>query len=184
MVKDQQPQAAKEAAGNVLPGWLDAFNVLLDLDPQQDVSGEHWDGLEIRVQIFKVRTLSVLFYARFLDLVGKNRLSTRYTRLSTRHRTVFAGLCYRLSASPPRALSHIRAILSCRQHGVPNSSEGEPIELYKLAAPLVDFVTGATRQSKARVSFDEGTLTQLVDALVQWGQMTKENVRASGASHE
>ena len=62
---------------------------------------------------------------------------------------------------------------------VPNSSEGEPIELYKLAAPLVDFVTGATRQSKARVSFDEGTLAQLVDALVQWGQMTKENVRCA-----
>jgi hypothetical protein len=61
---------------------------------------------------------------------------------------------------------------------VPNSSEGEPIELYKLAAPLVDFVTGATRQSRARVSFDEGTLAQLVDALVLWAQMTKENVRA------
>lgn len=56
MVKDQHPQAAKEAAANVLPTWLDAFNVLLNLDPQQDVSGEHWDGLEIRVQIFKVRT--------------------------------------------------------------------------------------------------------------------------------
>jgi hypothetical protein len=43
----------------------------------------------------------------------------------------------------------------------------EPIggELYKLAAPLVDLVTGATRQSKAPVSFDEGTLVQLVDAL-------------------
>jgi hypothetical protein len=68
---------------------------------------------------------------------------------------------------------------------VPNSSEGEPIELYKLAAPLVDFVTGATRQSRARVSFDEGTLAQLVDALVQWAQMTKENVRAPKClSHE
>ncbi len=61
---------------------------------------------------------------------------------------------------------------------MPNSSEGEPIELYKLIAPLIDFVTGATRQSKARVSFDEATLAPLVDALVQWGQMTKENVRA------
>ena len=61
MVKDQLPQPVKEAAGNVLPVWLDAFNVLLNLDPQQDVSGEHWDGLEIRVQIFKVRTpVSVL----------------------------------------------------------------------------------------------------------------------------
>lgn len=59
---------------------------------------------------------------------------------------------------------------------VPNSSEGEPIELYKLITPLVDFVTGATRQSRARVSFDQGTLGKLVDALVQWCQMTKENV--------
>ena len=59
---------------------------------------------------------------------------------------------------------------------VPNSSEGEPIELYKLITPLVDFLTGATRQSKARVSFDQSTLSKLVDALVQWSQMTKENV--------
>jgi hypothetical protein len=78
MVKEQQPQAAKEAAGNVLPGWLDVFNALLNIDPRQDVSGEHWDGLEIRVQIFKVRTL--LSVRRILDLVGKNRPSTRYTR--------------------------------------------------------------------------------------------------------
>ena len=59
---------------------------------------------------------------------------------------------------------------------VPNSSEGEPIELYRLITPLVDFVTGTTRQSKSRVSLDQGTLARLVDALVQWSQMTKENV--------
>jgi hypothetical protein len=59
---------------------------------------------------------------------------------------------------------------------VPNSSEGEPIELYKLITALVDFVSDATRQSKSRVSFDEGTLGKLVSALVQWTQMTKENV--------
>jgi hypothetical protein len=53
MAKDQRPQGAKEATGNVLPAWLDTFEVLLDLDPQPDVSGEHWDGLEIRIQIFK-----------------------------------------------------------------------------------------------------------------------------------
>jgi hypothetical protein len=59
---------------------------------------------------------------------------------------------------------------------VPNSSEGEPIELYKLITGLVDFVSDATRQSKSRVSFDEGTLRKLVNALVHWTQMTKENV--------
>lgn len=81
MVKDQHPQGAKEAAGNVLPAWLDAFKVLLDIDPQQDVSGEHWDGLEIRIQIFKVRTVvSFIFPRLFPDLAGKDRPSTRYTR--------------------------------------------------------------------------------------------------------
>src|SRR6266436_5344022 len=59
---------------------------------------------------------------------------------------------------------------------VPSSSEGEPIGLYKLITALVDFVSDATRQSKSRVSFDEGTLGKMVNALVQWTQMTKENV--------
>jgi hypothetical protein len=83
MVKDQHPEAAKEAAGNVLPAWLDAFKVLLDLDPQQDISGEYWDGLEIRIQAFRVRTathhLSSFVFSIsswFPDLAaGKDRLS-------------------------------------------------------------------------------------------------------------
>lgn len=66
MIKDQHPQAAKEAAAHVLPAWLDAFNVLLNLDPQQDVSGDQWDGLEVRVQIFKVGSILSL---RYLSLV-------------------------------------------------------------------------------------------------------------------
>jgi hypothetical protein len=79
MVKDQHPQAAKEAAANVLPAWLDAFKVLLDLDPQQDVSGENWDGLEIRIQMFRVHTeLSALFSGPLTDIYGKDRPSTQY----------------------------------------------------------------------------------------------------------
>jgi importin-9 len=56
MVKDQHPQAVKEATASVLPVWLEAFKVLLNIDPQQDVSrSENWDGLAIRIQVFKVR---------------------------------------------------------------------------------------------------------------------------------
>jgi hypothetical protein len=40
----------------------------------------------------------------------------------------------------------------------PNSSEVELIGLYKLIMPLVDFLTSATRQSKARMSFDRETV--------------------------
>lgn len=60
MVKDQHPQAVKEAIGTVLPIWLEAFKVLLNINPISDVSnGKNWDGLAVRIQIFKVRDLVV-----------------------------------------------------------------------------------------------------------------------------
>ncbi|KAL4070440.1 armadillo-type protein [Scleroderma citrinum] len=37
MVKDQHPQAVKEATSSILPVWLDAFRVLLNLDPALDI---------------------------------------------------------------------------------------------------------------------------------------------------
>lgn len=55
MVKDQHPQAVKEAIASVLPVWLEAFKVLLIIDPSQDVANTpNWDGLTIRIQLFKV----------------------------------------------------------------------------------------------------------------------------------
>lgn len=55
MVKDQHPQAVKEAIASVLPVWLEAFKVLLTIDPLQDVANTpNWDGLTIRIQLFKV----------------------------------------------------------------------------------------------------------------------------------
>ena len=54
MVRDQHPHAVKEATGNILPVWLEAFKVLLNTPPQQDVqSADNWDGLAIRMEIFK-----------------------------------------------------------------------------------------------------------------------------------
>jgi len=56
MVKDQHPQAVKEATAQVLPIWLEAFKVLVSVDPLQDVANDaSWDGLTVRIQIFKVR---------------------------------------------------------------------------------------------------------------------------------
>ena len=55
MVKDQHPQAVSEATASVFSVWLEAFNVLLNIDPQRDVTNtDNWDGLMIRIQIFKV----------------------------------------------------------------------------------------------------------------------------------
>lgn len=56
MVKDQYPDAVKEATGTVLPVWLEAFKTLLNVDPRSDIdSSPNWDGLSIRIQVFKVR---------------------------------------------------------------------------------------------------------------------------------
>lgn len=56
MVKDQHPQAVKEAIATILPIWLEAFKVLLNFDPQEDVSRpDNWDGLAVRIQVFKAR---------------------------------------------------------------------------------------------------------------------------------
>lgn len=57
-MKDLHPQAVKEATAQVLPVWLEAFKVLLSLDPAQEVASNNWDGLAIRIQIFKVRTIT------------------------------------------------------------------------------------------------------------------------------
>ena len=49
------PEAVKEATATVLPVWLDAFKTLLNADPRSDVENTpNWDGLAIRIQVFKV----------------------------------------------------------------------------------------------------------------------------------
>jgi hypothetical protein len=58
MVKGQHPLAAKEATDSVLPVWLEAFKVLLSISVEQDVSGNNWDGIAVRIQIFKVFSCS------------------------------------------------------------------------------------------------------------------------------
>ena len=69
MVKDQHPQAVKEATASVLPVWLDAFRVLLSIDPLQDISGPHWDGLSIKIEVFKVGLLPF-----FADILAHEKL--------------------------------------------------------------------------------------------------------------
>lgn len=55
MVKDQHPQAVKEATDTILPVWVDAFKSLLIIPVERDVqSSTTWDTLAIRMEIFKV----------------------------------------------------------------------------------------------------------------------------------
>lgn len=55
MVKEQHPSAVSEATTSVLPTWLNAFQVLLAIDPQEDVANsDNWDGLAVKTEIYRV----------------------------------------------------------------------------------------------------------------------------------
>ncbi|KDQ62857.1 hypothetical protein JAAARDRAFT_146629 [Jaapia argillacea MUCL 33604] len=158
MVKDQHPQAVKEATASVLPVWLEAFKVLLNIDPQQDVSNGNWDGLSIRIQIF-----------RTLDTIH-----TSFPRTLTPHLQAFLVSClHHLHALfPSFSAYYISASAS-----IPTSSEDEVIDFPQLACPILDFISAATRGGKAREWFDPstGNLDNLIGSLIGWMQMTNED---------
>lgn len=55
MVKEEHPESVKEASATVLPVWLDAFKVLLNIDPKTDIiDASNWDALAVRIQVIKV----------------------------------------------------------------------------------------------------------------------------------
>ena len=54
MVKEQHPHAVKEATENILSVWLDTFKEILGNPINETLNQPTWDGLTIRIQIFKV----------------------------------------------------------------------------------------------------------------------------------
>ena len=63
MVKEQHPQAVKESTDRILPVWIEAFKVLLNASPLNDIENvQSWDSLAIRIEIFKVYKL--FFFTR------------------------------------------------------------------------------------------------------------------------
>ncbi|KAI0354778.1 ARM repeat-containing protein [Trametes cingulata] len=157
MVKDQYPDAVKEATATVLPVWLDAFKTLLNVDPRSDVEGTpNWDGLAIRVQVFKT-----------LDTI-----QTSFPRALTPHLKDF------LSAS----LNHLSALFPTFTHyylqsaaPVPRSSEDETIELTHLVCPMLDFIANVARSGKAKDWFEGANLAGLIGGVFSWVQMTSDD---------
>ncbi|KAI5998077.1 armadillo-type protein [Pisolithus albus] len=125
MVKGQHPEAVKEATSTILPVWLDAFRVLLNLDPALDLSNqENWDGLSVRIQIFKT-------------------LDTIHTSFP---RAMVAYLPDYLNAT----LHHLQVVYSTYNRYAPGSSEDEVVELPHLICPMFDFLSNVVRGGKAR----------------------------------
>ncbi|KZP10073.1 ARM repeat-containing protein, partial [Athelia psychrophila] len=157
MVKDQHPQSVKEATASLLPVWLEAFKVLLNHDAQRDVANnDNWDGLAIRIQIFKTLDTIHTSFPRALTPYLKDFLAASLQHLQSLFPT-FTEFYLTSSASPP------------------GSSEDEFIGLPHLICPIIDFMSSATRGGRAKEWFDSGNLQALVHSLFRYVQMTEED---------
>ncbi|CDO77258.1 hypothetical protein BN946_scf184753.g8 [Trametes cinnabarina] len=157
MVKDQYPDAVKEATATVLPVWLSAFQTLLNVAPRSDVENTpNWDGLAIRIQIFKTLDIMQTSFPRALTPFLKEFLRTALEHLSALYPT-FAHFYLQSAAS------------------VPDSSEDETIELTHLVCPMLDFVASVARSGKAKDWFEGTNLAGLISGVFSWVQMTSED---------
>lgn len=179
MVKDQHPQSVKEATASLLPVWLEAFKVLLNHDAQRDVANnDNWDGLAIRIQIFKVHLFS---------LETNNALiGGQFQTLDTIHTSFPRALTPYLKDFLAASLQHLQSLFPTftefyltSSASPPGSSEDEFIGLPHLICPIIDFMSSATRGGRAKEWFDSGNLQALVHSLFRYVQMTEEDVRPS-----
>ncbi|KAI0829067.1 ARM repeat-containing protein [Trametes gibbosa] len=157
MVKEQYPDSVKEATATVLPVWLEAFKTLLNIDPRSDVENTpNWDGLAIRIQVFKTLDTIQTSFPRALTSHLKDLLSAALVHLS--------------ALFPAFSNYYLQASLS-----VPRSSEDETIELTQLVCPMLDFIANVVRSGKAKDWFEGPNLAGLVENVFSWVQMTKDD---------
>ncbi|KAG8906440.1 hypothetical protein FRC01_008018, partial [Tulasnella sp. 417] len=167
MVKDQYPDPVKEAIDVIIPEWLNALKILLDIDPTQDIaSGENWDGVALRVQLFKAVERITYCFPRAISQVLKvfyDSAIYHMEKLLPAHQT------YYVSADGPTP---------------PGSSDdsGETTLLPQLGRALLDFIKSATRTKamKEWVLADEKegsgqVIAPLLTLVIAWAQMTAED---------
>ncbi|KZV81039.1 ARM repeat-containing protein [Exidia glandulosa HHB12029] len=159
MLKEQYPDATKEASSNVLPVWLDAFKVLLEVDPRLDVAdASNWDGLSLKIQIFKSLNTIVGSFPKTLEPhlhAFINAATTHLVSLAPLYAT------YYLSADGPS----------------PPVSEEDPegITIPALVAPLLDFLSNLVRKGRlAEWIARPENVQALVGSVVSWAQITTE----------
>ncbi|KAF8832761.1 hypothetical protein HHX47_DHR1001493 [Lentinula edodes] len=157
MVKEQHPQPVKEAISTVLPVWLEAFKVLLNMDPSKDVAeGSNWEGLAVRIQIFKA--------------------------LDTIHTSFPRSIAPYLPELVPASLVHLNTLYTtfdryylASTESVPSSSEDETIELPQLITSIMDFVSSVVRAGRVKEWFTGDNAVSLISAIFSYIQMTDDD---------
>ncbi|THH01586.1 hypothetical protein EW145_g6890 [Phellinidium pouzarii] len=163
MVKEQHPQSVKEATSSILPVWIEAFKVLLNRSPGNDVQNvQSWDNLAIRIEVFKTLDTIQLGFSKSLAPHYEDLLNV--------------------------ALTHMRMLLPTFTHYYlsssgahpPSLSEEEPIELSMLCCPIIDFVAAITRSNKAKLWLQPTNVETLIITLCGWMQMTEDDEETWG----
>ncbi|PPQ86958.1 hypothetical protein CVT25_009780 [Psilocybe cyanescens] len=158
MVKDQHPQSVTEAIASVLPIWLEAFKVLLNIDPLRDMANNSsWDGLAVRIQVFKTLDTLHTSFPRALIPHLFDFLSASLNNLRSLYPTFSA---YYLAAT----------------ESIPSPSEDDPIELPQLLCPIIDFLAAVIRGGKGRDWVVDENIAAIVSSVFAFVQMTDEDV--------
>ncbi|KAG9008099.1 hypothetical protein FRB90_009086, partial [Tulasnella sp. 427] len=167
MVKDQYPDPVKEAIDVILPEWLNALKILLDLDPAQDVAAtDNWDGVALRVQIFKVIERVTYCFPR---------------AISQGLRVFYSSAVFHLEKLLP---THQTYFIAADGPTPPGSSDdsSETTLLPQLGMAILDFIKSAvrTKAMKEWVLADEKeggnqVIAPLLSLAIAWAQMTAED---------
>ncbi|KAG8722408.1 hypothetical protein FRC09_006303 [Ceratobasidium sp. 395] len=162
MVKEQHPSAVSEATTTVLPTWLNAFQVLLAMDPRADVTSDDWDGLAVRTEIYRSLNIIHTSFPKSLSPYTPALLSHSLSHLQNLLPT-FVNHYVQSGAVPP-----------------PSSSTDDPdqqVSLTHLASSLIDYVGSAVRTSAGRswLESTNGALQSYIEMVAGWAQMTEED---------
>jgi len=144
MVKNQHPQAVKEVASSIIPPWLDAFKFLLNIDPRQDVENtQNWDGIALRIQIYKALDAVQVPFSRVLSPYFGDFLVASLNHLTILYPTFVR--YYLLS-----------------EDSAPGSSENEATGLPQLFCAIVDLVSNISRVGRGKEWFTAANSKALV----------------------
>lgn len=176
-VKDEHPENVKAAVGEIFPVWLNAFNLILQVDVASELTGsnaENWEGIAVRIAVFQA-----------LEIILNSFPSTLKTALP---QYLFLSLTHLTSLLPIYTAAYLS---NSSDFSIPSAATGEEdsdisTDLSTLVSTVLDFVAQASRRKIVRSLFVERkkptpTLVEFLVKTIEMAQMTTEDVRSSHA---
>jgi hypothetical protein len=164
-VRDEHPQAVKQALERLCPPWFDAFRQLLAADAASELASS-WEYLGIRLEIF--RTLNT-FLSCFPRMIGPQLPNYLQLTLQTLESLLPIFNSHYVSTdpnapTPPSPTSDIGFV-------------AQQSTIDELVCAIFDFLTPAVRRDNVQTMFTEdGALKELVRLVLDYTQVTRTNV--------